>query len=132
MAYNLRRSRQDFCKGIIRFMLAQFTPALIMFGITVAFVSLFCVPITAFPMKNKLINFYWAGFWFFLMMIAAFSGSMNALMLAQIDAEGFGTVCLTTLTLCFTIFVAFGWFRLSSKALATGISRGLQKLKVRS
>jgi len=87
------------------------------------------MPIFAFPLKNKIVNFYWAGVWVFLMMISAVAGAMNTLMLMNIPAEQTATIYLSILTLCFVIFVVFGWFRLSAKALALGVSRGLNKLK---
>jgi len=79
--------------------------------------------------KNKIVNFYWAGFWAFLMMISAVAGAMNTLMLLDIPAEQTATIYLSILTMCFVIFVMFGWFRLSAKAIANGVMRGWNKLK---
>lgn len=110
-------------------MLAQLLPALIMFGITITVTSVLCMPIFAFPLKNKIVNFYWAGFWAFLMMISAVAGAMNTLMLLNIPAEQTATIYLSVLTMCFVIFVVFGWFRLSAKAISHGITRGWKKLK---
>ena len=110
-------------------MLAQLTPALIMFGITAAITSILCMPIFAFPLKNKIVNFYWAGIWIFLMMISAVAGAMNTLIILDVPAEQTANIYLSILTLCFVIFVMFGWFRLSAKAIAHGISRGISKFK---
>lgn len=87
------------------------------------------MPILGFPMKNKIVNFYWAGFWVFLMLISSVAGSMNTLIILDVPAEPTANVYLSILTLCFIIFVVFGWFRLSAKAIALGVVRGLDKLK---
>lgn len=110
-------------------MSAQLTPALIMFAITIGITSVLCMPIFAFPLKNKLANFYWSGFWVFLMMISAVAGAMNTLLILDIPAEPIATIYLSILTLCFVIFVMFGWFRLSAKAIIYGLTRGWNKLK---
>ena len=110
-------------------MLTQFLPALIMFSITAAITSVLCMPIFAFPLKNKIVNFYWSGVWVFLMMISAVAGAMNTLLLLDVPAEQTATIYLSILTLCFVIFVMFGWFRLSAKAIAHGITRGWNKFK---
>ena len=111
-------------------MLAQYAPAIIMFVITAAVTSLLCMPILGFPMKNKVVNFYWAGFWVFLMLISSVAGSMNTLIILDVDAEQTANVYLSILTLCFIIFVVFGWFRLSAKAIALGLTRSFAKLKM--
>ncbi len=110
-------------------MLAQILPPVIMIGITIAAAALFFVPITVFPQKNELINFYWVGFWGFLVAIASLSGSSNALLLMNYDSQLVTNGLTTVITLCFVLFVMFAWFRLSAKALAVGISHGLKKLK---
>ena len=110
-------------------MSAQLIPALIMFAITAGITSVLCMPIFAFPLKNKIVNFYWAGVWVFLMMISAVAGAMNTLMILNVPAEQTATIYLTILTMCFVIFVMFGWFRLSAKAIAHGITRGWNRLK---
>ena len=93
-----------------------------MFAITLAFVTLFFVPITAFKQKNELIRFYWVGVWVFLAMIAAFAGASETLKLFRYDVGNVPTALLTSLTLCFVLFVVFGWFRLSFTAIAAGIT----------
>ena len=110
-------------------MLAQFLPAAIMFAITAAVTSLLCMPVLGFPMQNKLVNFYWSGFWIFLMMISAVAGAMNTLIILDVPAEQTANIYLSVLTLCFVLFVVFGWFRLSARAIATGISRAINKFK---
>ena len=99
-----------------------------MFAITVGVTSVLCMPIFAFPLKNKLVNFYWSGVWVFLMMISAVAGAMNTLIILDVPAEPTATIYLTILTMCFVIFVMFGWFRLSAKVIAHGIMRGWNKL----
>jgi hypothetical protein len=110
-------------------MLAQILPPVIMFGITIAAAALFFVPITVFPRKNELVNFYWVGFWGFLVAIASLSGSSNALLLMDYDSQFVTNGLTTVITVCFVLFVMFGWFRLSAKVLAAGITHGLKKLK---
>ena len=110
-------------------MMAHFLPAAIMFAITAGVTSLLCMPVLGFPMKNKLVNFYWAGFWIFLMMISAVAGAMNTLLILDVPAEQTANIYLSILTVCFVIFVVFGWFRLSARAIATGITRGLKRFK---
>lgn len=87
------------------------------------------MPILGFRLKNKVVNFYWAGFWVFLMLISSVAGSMNTLIILDVDAEQTANLYLSILTLCFIIFVVFGWFRLSAKAIAHGITRSWSKLK---
>lgn len=110
-------------------MLLQFLPALIMFAITVAFVTIMFVPVTVFPQKNELINFYWAGFWIFLAMIASLAGGSNTLMLLRYDAQNFSNAILFAMVVCFVIFVMFGWFRLSATALLAGAKKLLSLRK---
>jgi len=100
-----------------------------MFGITIAVATLFFVPITVFPQKNQLINFYWAGFWGFLASIAALSGGSNTLLLMNYDASTVASAITLPTVICFVVFIMFAWFRLSAKALAAGITYGLQKIK---
>jgi len=107
-------------------MLIQILPGLIMFAITLAFVTLFFIPVTAFKQKDDLIRFYWVGIWVFLAMIAAFSGGSETLTLFNYDVGNFPTALLSALTICFVIFVMFGWFRLSFAAIRAGISHWMK------
>ncbi len=100
-----------------------------MFSITLVFVTLFFIPVTAFKQKNELIRFYWVGVWIFLAMITAFSGGSETLSLLHYDASNVASAMLTALTLCFVLFVMFGWFRLSFSALKAGLTRWLKKRK---
>jgi len=111
-------------------MLIQYIPGLIMFTITLVFVTLFFIPVTVFKQKNDLIRFYWVGAWSFLAMIAAFSGGSQTLMLLQYEADSAATAILTSLTVCFVLFVMFAWFRLSFSAIKAGVLYLLQKRKV--
>ena len=108
-------------------MLIHILPALIMFAITVAFVTVFFVPAAAFPQKNELINFYWVGIWVFLGVIAALSGGNQTLGLMDVNTNIVANGVLSAITLCFIIFVVFAWFRLS----ATAIWAGLRHAKAR-
>jgi len=110
-------------------MLTQFLPGLIMFAITLAFVTLFFIPVTAFKQKNELIQFYWVGVWVFIAMIAAFAGGSETLTLFHYDVGNVPVALLTSLTVCFVLFVMFGWFRLSFSALYAGISYWISKRK---
>ncbi len=100
----------------VRTKMAQILPAIIMFFITVIFAALFFVPATKFPQKNKLINFYWSGFWIYLALIAAFAGASNILLILQYDAMSFSNAALMGISASFVLFVMFAWARLSSSA----------------
>jgi len=108
-------------------MLIQFMPAIIMFAITLGFVTLFFIPVTAYKQKNDLIRFYWVGAWIFLAMITAFSGGSETLTMLKYDTGNIPTAFLTALTVCFVAFIMFGWFRLSFAALYAGVNHWLQK-----
>ena len=110
-------------------MLIQYLPSLMMFAITLVFVTLFFIPVTVFKQKNELIRFYWVGIWLFIAMIAAFSGGSQTLLLLDYDAEIVAMAILIPLTVCFVIFVIFGWFRLSFSAIQTGIRHWIKTRK---
>ena len=105
----------------------QFLPGLIMFAITLAFVTLMFVPVTAFKQKNELIRFYWVGVWLFLAMIAAFSGGSETLTLLRYDVGNVPVALLSALTVCFVLFVMFGWVRLSFAAIHAAITFWISK-----
>ena len=88
-------------------MSASLLPALIMFAITAGVTSVLCMPIFAFPLKNKIVNFYWSGVWVFLMLISAVAGAMNTLIILDVPVEQTATIYLSILTMCFIIFVVF-------------------------
>lgn len=98
-----------------------------MFAITLAFVTLMFVPVTAFKQKNELIRFYWVGVWLFLAMIAAFSGGSETLALLKYDTGNVPIALLSALTVCFVIFVMFGWFRLSFAAISATVKFWIAK-----
>jgi uncharacterized protein HemY len=100
-----------------------------MFTVTLIFVTLFFIPVTSFKQKNELVRFYWSGVWIFLAMIAAFSGGSETLSLLNYDARHVATTLLTSLTVCFVLFVMFGWLRLSSSAIVAGINHWMKKRK---
>lgn len=108
-------------------MLTQFLPGLIMFAITLVFVTLMIIPVTAFKQKNELLRFYWIGVWGFLAMIAAFSGGRETLAMLNFDSGDVPLAQLSALTVCFVLFVVFAWFRLSFAAIRAGISYWLKK-----
>ena len=108
-------------------MLDSLIPTGIMFVFTAFFTTLFFIPITRFPQKHKLVNFYWVGFWLFLAAIAAFSGGMNALLIMQMDTLKFGNAVLFSITICFVLFVMFAWFRLVGLALMSGAKKVSEK-----
>ena len=110
-------------------MLTQLLPGLIMFAITLAFVTLFFVPVTAFKQKNELIRFYWVGVWVFIAMITAFAGGTETLSLLHYDAGNIPLAWLSALLVCFVIFVVFGWFRLSFAAIRAGVSYFFRRRK---
>lgn len=93
----------------------QLIAALIMFSITIVIAAAFCWPMTRFPRKNKLTNFYWAGFWSFLAMITAVAGAQSTLIIMGRDVSRFGTAILGALTITFVLFVVFAWARLVLK-----------------
>jgi len=84
----------------------------VMFAITILFGTVFWWPVTRFPRKDGLLNFYWVGFWAFLGMITAMSGAQATLMLAGHDVDSTANALLNALTITFVIFVVFAWFRL--------------------
>jgi hypothetical protein len=98
-----------------------------MFSITLVFVTLLIVPVTAFKQKNELIHFYWVGVWAFLAMIAAFSGGWETLKLLKYDAGNVPVAMLSALIACFVCFVMFAWFRLSFAAIRAGVTRFLNR-----
>lgn len=100
-----------------------------MFAITLAFVTLFFIPVTVFKQKNELIRFYWVGMWVFIAMIAAFAGGSETLILFHYDVGNVPVALLTSLTVCFVLFVMFGWFRLSFSAIVAGVSYWIRKRK---
>jgi len=104
-------------------MMSTLVPSLIMFSITVFVVTLFFVPPTIFKRSNKLINFYWMGFWLFLASITSIAGAQNTLMLLDYNADAFANAALYSVTTCFVFFVCFAWFRLSSAALWHGLKK---------
>ena len=126
MSFETGRSERD-PNPKARAEMIHFLPALVMFAITVAFVTLMFVPATVFKQKNELINFYWVGVWIFMGLIAAFSGGSETLFLLSFDSRIVAEGLLTAIILCFVIFVAFGWFRLSFTAIAAGVKHGLTK-----
>lgn len=107
--------------------MSTFVPALIMFTITVFVVTLFFVPPTVFKRPNKLVNFYWMGFWVFLGLITSITGAQNTLMLLGYNADALANSVLVSVILCFVFFVCFAWFRLSSAA----IWHGMKKIRAR-
>ena len=113
-------------------MLAHALPVLVMFLYTVLSATLFFIPITRFPRKNKLFNFYWVGFWTFLVIISAIAGADNTLKISGYDASLSSKVILFGSSASFVFFVMFAWFRLSAKAISTLIMRGRDKLKARA
>lgn len=110
-------------------MLTHYLPGLIMFTITIAFVSLMFVPVTAFKQKNDVVRFYWVGAWVFIAMIAAFAGGAETLILMKYDAGNIPNILLSALTTCFVVFVVFGWFRLSYAAFRAAVMQWFQRSK---
>ena len=108
-------------------MLTQVLPGLIMFAITFAFVTLMFLPITVFKQKNELVRFYWVGVWLFIAMIAALAGGSETLMLLDYDARNFSVALLSAFTVCFVLFVVFGWFRLSFAAIRSAITYWIRR-----
>ncbi len=84
----------------------------VMFVITVVFGMVFWWPVTRFPRKDGLFNFYWVGFWAFLAMITAMSGAQATLKLAGQNVDTTANALLNALTITFVVFVVFAWFRL--------------------
>jgi len=102
-------------------------PAIIMFTITLAFATLFFIPVTTFKQKNELIRFYWVGVWVFLAMITAFAGGWETLKMLNYDAGNVPVALLSALTVCFVLFVMFAWCRLSFAAIRAGVNHWLKK-----
>ncbi len=96
-------------------MTPQLTASLIMFAITIIVASAFCWPMTRFPRKSKLVNFYWAGFWSFLAIISAVAGAQSTLLILGQDVSRFASAILGALVITFVLFVVFAWARLVLK-----------------
>ena len=94
---------------------------LMMFLVTIFVTGVILIPSTKYPRSNKLINFYWLGFWVYLAMIASISGAANTLMLLEYEAMPFANAVLTGLTASFIVFVIFAWVRFSGALLITGV-----------
>ncbi len=106
----------------------QFLPAATMFLLTAFFATLLFLPITKFPQKSPLVRFYWVGFWLFMVAIWTVAGGMNTLMLFEFNSYRFAEAVLFSTTLCFILFVMFGWFRLSALAVMTTAKKVKSKL----
>lgn len=100
----------------------QLLPSLIMLAITVVIVTLCYLP-TRLKTPSPLVNFYWVGTWFFIGLIAAVAGGEQVAILAGYESPELAMRLKTSATLCFVIFVMFGWFRLSGAALVAGVRR---------
>lgn len=94
-------------------MIQYIAPSLIMLVFTVLISALLIMPALKFHMKTDLTRFYWRGFWIFLMLIAAFSGGQQILILAGVKVEAASTFYLAGLVAAYITFVVFAWFRLS-------------------
>jgi len=101
------------------------TPAVIMFTFTIAFASVFLIPMTAYAPKNNVANFYWRGTWVFLSTICSFAGAGQTLSMLGYPAQATADAFLQVLLLTFIIFVVFGWFRLAGKAALYAVKRFL-------
>jgi len=104
-------------------------PSAIMFLFTVAFASLFLIPVTSYTPKNLVAGFYWNGVWAFLSAICAVAGADQTLMLLKYPARGAGELALQILLITFILFVVFGWFRLMGTAALHGLQRVLAKVR---
>ena len=112
--------------------MTQTLPVLIMFLYTALTATLCFIPITRFPRKNKLFNFYWVGFWSFLVIIAAIAGADNTLKISGYDTSETSKIILAGISASLVFFVMFAWFRLSAKAIAALIMHGRDKFKSRA
>lgn len=102
---------------------AQVIAVTIMFAITVIFASLMFVPVTCFARKSPTFNFYWAGFWGFLAVIAAVAGANSTLMILGESDPVFANQIFTLLIGLYVAFVVVGWFHLSGKAVLSVFNR---------
>jgi len=93
--------------------MGQYVAAAIMFLTTVGFASLFWLPAVKVKQKNQLVEFYWTGFWAFLVGLTALSGAQAVLVILGQDVEKFGQAALIGFSASFTLFVMFAWARLS-------------------
>jgi len=98
-----------------------------MFFITIGFAALFFLPATKFPQKNRLINFYWSGFWVYLAIISSLAGAANTLLILQYDTMSFADAALIGVSASFVFFVMFAWVRLSGTAILAVVKRLKQK-----
>lgn len=101
----------------------QFVPAIIMFIFTVAFAGVFLIPATNVTMKTPVLSFYWRGFWIFLAMICAISGSANTLLMAQMPVEHTAEYAQIGIVGAFIGFVILAWVHLAGKAAILAAKR---------
>ena len=94
-----------------------------MFFITIGFTALFWFPALKITQKNKLVKFYWMGFWAFLGGLAALSGAQAVLNILGQDVDNFASAILFGVTTAFIVFVMFAWGRLTLKGVTTVISK---------
>ena len=98
-------------------------PAAIMFIITVLVAALLFVPPTKYPLKNKVTNFYWAGFWTFLAAIWSIAAAISTMTILGLNNFDFSNALLVSVVLSFIVFVVFAWFRLTAVALIAGMKK---------
>ncbi|MEP1231473.1 MAG: hypothetical protein ABJG88_12420 [Litorimonas sp.] len=107
--------------------MAHIPPAAIMFSITIIFAAMFFIPATKYPRKNKLINFYWSGFWIYLAFIASIAGAANTLWILRYDTMSLADAILTGVSASFVVFVMFAWLRLSGSVFFAAIKHFRKK-----
>lgn len=95
----------------------------IMFMVTVGVASLFLIPMTRFPQKSKVVNFYWAGFWMFLAVIAGTAGGSSTLMILGAEDAAFSNKVFSALLTSYVAFVVIGWCHLCGKAAMTALKK---------
>ena len=101
----------------------QFFPAVIMFIFTVAFTSLFLIPVTSYTPKDAIAAFYWRGVWIFLSAICAVSGAANTVKMMGYGVQSVSESILLSLLVTFVVFIMFAWVRLAGKAVWHGVKR---------
>jgi hypothetical protein len=98
-----------------------------MFVFTVAFAGVFLIPVTNIDFKKPVLQFYWRGFWIFLSMICAITGSANTLLLAKIPVAETAQAAEIAILMAFILFIVIAWFHLAGKAAWVGLTRFLHK-----
>ncbi len=98
----------------------QWAPTLIMLVITFVAIGVLLLP-TLVKYESKVVNFYWAGFWRFLALIAFVAGGSTALSLMDIPVDPVSNIILTGILYIYVAFVVLAWFHICGSTFTKGL-----------